>query len=167
MKKPVKVKESVVTTVVYINDVNKLIETIIKRNNMINPLVKIGIDGGQGSFKVFMSIIDQEKAEESSNSVHDAFINFIGFNIQENQSYLVTIWLLLNLDGVNFILCIDLKTANLLCEIKAHGCRYPCCFCLARLEETGKRFESTCKLRTVGNITECYKSKQIIEVSGK
>ena len=50
---------------------NKLNEMIIKRNNMINPLVKIGIDGGQGSFKVCMSIIDQEKAEESSNTVHD------------------------------------------------------------------------------------------------
>ena len=97
MKKSVKVKESVVTTVVYINDVNQLIEMIIKRNNMINPLVKIGIDGGQGSFKVYMSIIDQEKAEESSNSVHDVFIIFIGFNIQENQSNLLTIWLRLGM----------------------------------------------------------------------
>lgn len=146
--------------IVYINDVNHLISLIIERDQIKNPLVKVGIDNGQGCLKVCISVIDLDNLERASNSVKDVFIIFVGFNVQENQFNLRKIWLLLKLDEVvDFVLCVDLKVANLLCGIKSHSCTFPSCWCVATLIDR-QHFDKEAELRTVGGIIQCYKNGQ-------
>ncbi len=148
-------------SVVYVNNINHLISLIIEQDQIRRPLVKVGIDGGQGSLKVCVSVVDLENLDRASNSVKDVFIVFIGFNIQENQFNLRKIWLLLKLDEVEFVLCVDLKVANLLCGLKSHSSTYPCCWCVAALTDR-QHFDKNAELRTVGGIIQCYKNVQSI-----
>lgn len=136
----------------------------MERGNIKDALVKIGIDGGQGSLKVCLSVVDLQNSETLKNSVKDVFIVFIGMKVQENRANLRTIWTLLKLDEIDCIFCGDLKIANLLCGIKSHSCKYPCCWCLATIYDK-LHYEKTAELRTVGGLIQCYKNEHDINLN--
>ena len=147
------------TPIVYVNDVKMLINMIIERRRIANPLVKVGLDGGQGSLKLCVSVIDLANPEGNANSVNDVLLLFIGYGVQENRSNIRKIWILLRMDSLNYILCIDLKVANILCGLKSHSSKYPCCWCITIL--IGKKmFQKNAELHTVGSINKCYQNGQ-------
>lgn len=151
------VKTTVSAGVVYVNDINALSKLIIERDKMVSPLMKIGIDGGRGSLKVCMSIIDLDNLETACNSVKDVFLPFVAFGIQENKHNLRKILQLLNLDQVERILCIDKKMTNILCGLKSHSSTFPCCWCVTRLIDH-MNFSKEAELRTVGGIIKYYQN---------
>lgn len=81
--------EFIQSKVCYVTDVRELVELIITAKQLKNPLVKLGLDGGQGTFKVCLSVIDRGGIG-LTNSVRDVFILFIGANVQETIEMFVT-----------------------------------------------------------------------------
>lgn len=79
------------------------------------------MDGGQGSLKVCLSVVDLDNPNAISNSVKDVFLLFVCFGVQENRHNIRKIWLLLRLDLIDFVLCVDLKMANIMCVLKTHS----------------------------------------------
>lgn len=137
---------------VMVIDVPALIRKIVVNREIQNPLIKLGIDSGQGSLKFCISIVDIS-GDGLANSVNDVFIIFLAQNVQENKYNLRYIWNLLKLDELqNILICVDLKVANILAGIMSHSSRYPCTWCLATC--TGKRFDENAEMRTIGLIRE-------------
>lgn len=124
--------------------------------------------GSKVSQVCYYSIIDRSKPNDKTNSVHDVFIVFIGWDIQENRSNVQKKWLLLCMDSLrfNFFLCIDMKMCNLLCGLMACSSTFPCCWCLAKMMDK-LTFDKTAELRTIGNIIESYKQKVNFKINNE
>lgn len=140
-------------------------EKIIQTLQIKQPLVKIGLDGGQGSFKVCLSVIDESKADsdEVIDSVKKVFIIFIAFGVQENRFNMRTIWNLLKLDSLSsYIISVDLKMANILIGLMSHSSKFPCSWCLATL--IGGEYDTESELRTVAMVNKSAKHIKGIEM---
>ena len=139
-------------------DCNLLINEILLTRDIDSPdcLVKIGVDGGQGFFKVCLTICDSQgeaKTEHgaAAGGVKGLLILAMVPNIGEIHSNVATVFEEMNISFINnAILCADLKLANMIVGIGAHSSTYPCLYC-----ESSPRDEwSTAPLRTFGRIRD-------------
>ena len=149
---------------VVVNDLKSFIDHVMEQRNycLEDTLVKVGIDGGQGFFKICLNLISRRGSQSCarSNSKADSgvkglFVLCIVPNMPESfvniESCLDEVSLLSH--GIEFVLATDLKVANILSGIQSHGASHPCCYC----ETTNGSWEPAA-LRTLENIICNYKN---------
>lgn len=121
-------------------------------------LVRIGIDGGGGFFKICLSIFlmtrEAEKASFKDSGVKRLFILAIAADIQENYENMMKLWRGLKMHSVEtpFTIATDLKLCNILLGMMAHGSSHPCCWCTA----TKGHLLQCGETRTLSNLTESF-----------
>ena len=148
--------------VVLIDDLHGMLDEVFAaRNIQLNEpdiLFKIGIDGGQGFFKVCLNVITEQDnftciSASKEGSVKGLFILAIVPEIEE--IYRNVQICLDNIDGIEdlpYIVATDLKIANILCGLQSHGSQHPCCYC----EGTSGVWERGANSRTLRNIRYHY-----------
>lgn len=84
------------------------------------------------------------------SGVHKTFLVAIAEAMPEKYETLKCLFDLILAKEVQFTVACDLKVANLLAGVQAHGSKHPCCWCNAKkgaLDQCGE-------LHTIGRITE-------------
>ena len=71
-------------------------------------------------------------------------------DLEENYENMRTIFELLQLDQLNYVIAADLKLLNVLCGLSGHGGKYACIYC------EGERGLEAGRLRSLARIIECY-----------
>lgn len=99
-----------------------------------DDLLKIGVDGGRGFFKVTLSIVAKDSTNESgafkTGGVKCLFILAIAADLPEKYDYVALIWdKLLHLQELDAVIAGDLKIVNVIVGIMAHSSSYPCPYC--------------------------------------
>ena len=167
-----KVQRPVVKEVVVANDVYEVQDVIkYKRGVAQNARVRVkyGMDGGQGSLKLCMSVIT-EKPEFSSphkkkprtpkalddfkeDGVKKVVILAIGFEVKESYENMKTFMdeLKIGFDE-EATFAVDLKMLNIMLGLQGHSSKHPCPWC-----EGSQPWTTPAKLRTLGNIRENQK----------
>ena len=143
-------------------DVKGLIEFLAeRRDSEVNPMVKIGMDGGGGSLKICMNIIQKrdysaEKRQTEGakkfldSGVKKLMIIAIAFDVQELYGNVELLLNSLNLEQVNFVLATDMKLANIVAGLQSHASKHPCVYC-----EGMAPWDTKASLRTLGRIKKC------------
>lgn len=155
--------------IIMANDCNEIILELLRIRNT-DPstcLIKIGTDGGQGFFKVCLSVCDKDGKSQTeygacAGGVKGLLILAIVPNISENHANVSAIFEELNIPFNNVFLCSDLKLANLICGIGSHSSTYPCCYC----ESSPKEHWKIAPLRTFGRIRELAAEKDAADTEG-
>jgi hypothetical protein len=136
-------------------------------------ILKIGIDGGGGFLKICLNIqvhgpnhskeVKRMKfcegvasKELKDSSVKKLFILAIVPNVEENYANVLILWHYLQLTEPGslspFTIATDLKLANIMLGLMAHGSAHPCTWCDAAKHELWSKGQ----LRTLGNIREKF-----------
>ena len=168
-----KVLKKVKREVLICNDVPALALFLIQERELNdNAIVKIGLDGGRGSFKICMSIHDKNEKEledemanlnspkkpkktskttkEFLNSgVKKVMILALAENVPEKYENVQKILELLDLEQLEHCVAIDLKLQNVMCGMQGHSATHPCCYC-----EGSKPWDEPAALRTFGSLRE-------------
>lgn len=153
--------------VVMIEHVKSFLDEVFKIRNITrteeNLMFKLGIDGGQGFFKVCLNIIreDEDYLTSSSaskeGSVKGLFILAIVPDMEElYRNVQICLDNIEGLDELPYVVATDLKLANILCGLQSHGSQHPCCYC----EGTAGIWETDAKTRTLKNI-RCHHQRWI------
>lgn len=160
---------------VYCVNPNKLRDFIVNSRNYEDEelLLKVAVDGGGGFMKVCLSVQrlqDQNlQCDERSllkqgvapktlkdSSVKKIMILAIAPDVQENYDNMLQLWNLLQLQDTNTLqnhfIATDLKLANIVLGLMAHGSLHPCSWC----DVAKSDLVSTGNLRTIQNITSKY-----------
>lgn len=152
--------------VAFCNDIPQLIEQICqKRYNDVSEdhlVLKLGLDGGGGYFKVCLTVYNrctlEKKVSHSTDfldtSVKRIIILAIIPDIKENYANVRSILDLLKIASLDFkyTFAVDLKLANIVVGIQAHGSSFPCAFCTCPKKNFGTDSEGMFTLRTIGSI---------------
>ncbi len=159
---------------VLVRDMDEFVQDMIKERsyNPATTMVKLGMDGGGGFFKLTLNIIDQENTINSparksarrlfssgaaaeackDSSVKRLFIIGLIPDIPENYENMEIIFNELKIHQVKFIIATDLKLANIILGLSAHGAVHSCSWCEANSREWSKGGN----LRSLGRIRECF-----------
>ena len=139
-KKQVK-KKSVTSTVmldlVYVKDPVAFIDHVIKKRglNRKKVLVRLGLDGGQGSFKVVASIFETDsdpKKEDPGNLLTGAnrlLVLALAQGLQEQYENLRIVVEKLQLNAIECVYACDLKLINCFTGISSHSGKFACPYC--------------------------------------
>ena len=149
--------------VVYCTDVEDFIDTISSKRDidLDNRSVKIGIDGGGGFLKFCLSVYVDEDVETphpkdsfANTSVKKIFIIAIVQDVKESYINVLRILEILNIQQVsmNCMYALDLKLANIVAGLQAHGSTHPCLWCVCPKREFGKDSESQHHVRSLGSV---------------
>lgn len=124
------------------NNVNALIDKIVELRGYgcydvadDDILIRVGIDGGGGFFKVCLSIFPLQQQRSAAgfkdSGVKRVFLLAIAPSIQENYHNLQKIWVSLGMNSLQrkYVIATDLKLSNMLLGLMAHGALHPCCWC--------------------------------------
>ncbi|KAJ8671127.1 hypothetical protein QAD02_002386 [Eretmocerus hayati] len=87
------------------------------------------------------------------SGVRKSFILGLVESCQENYENISKLWSLVGLNNVPGKYSVDLKVANLLAGIMAHGAAFPCTWCYA---PRGCLWKECPDVRTIGNIEEIF-----------
>ena len=151
----------------FVQNLKEFVSEILKLRNydQENTLLKLGLDGGQGFFKMTLNIINLE-AEQGSVSLSqpkkicnlDTGVKklFIIGIVPEMPEYFVNVKACirqLSMGDVHLpiVFATDLKLANLMCGLQSCSGLHPCCYC-----ETEAGIWNPAPLRTLGNIRKHY-----------
>ena len=130
--------------VIIVNDISGFVDHIVQQRNLNNEsiVVRIGLDGGGGFFKVCLSVYDLDAEEEppvvktlSKNyidtGVKKVFIIGITPDVPEKYANVKKVCTSIGLSSLNrkFSIATDLKLCNILLGLMSHASRYPCCWC--------------------------------------
>lgn len=155
--------------IIIAKDCNDVIREILTSRQIDSSecLIKIGVDGGQGFFKVCLTICDTRGGAETcfgaaAGGVKGLVILAMVPSISETFSNVSTIFEEMNIPFNNTFLCTDLKLANLIVGVGTHSSTYPCCYC----EGSPKDQWSTSPLRTFGRIRELQSRRNAAEEQG-
>ena len=144
-------------------DVKGLVDYVCQKRQLIEPLLRLGIDGGQGFVKVCINIIDTTSSESNVPRSKRGFLDsgvkrlFILGIVQdkcemyENLREMLSHLDLLNCTGFDYILATDLKVCNIMAGIQNHSATYPCTWCYTKLPHKKKA-----KPRTLGEIKKYH-----------
>lgn len=130
-------QEMVLKPVVYCNDVRGLVDHVLSKRGVQkdNAFYKVGVDGGGGSFKVTLSIIEKEfelKGRCKDTGVKMLLLLAVAPGVPEKYTNIDKIWSkLLQLNNFECFVAGDLKMVNLLCGIMSHSSTFPCPYCTA------------------------------------
>lgn len=153
--------------VIYCTDLDGLVSRIIEKRGYefeSDLIYKIGVDGGGGFFKLCLTISDADDEETLRNKHKDTGVKrifIIGMvpNIQENYSNVLKMWAQLQLIGPQAcssmsskVIATDLKLANILLGLMAHGSAHPCTWC----DQHSSCLKCKGNLRTLGSITAMF-----------
>lgn len=132
-------------------------------------LVKLYADGGGGTFKLGLGVINTENyfKEEGvkrncysqgicpeirkETSANKTLIIGIVPDMKENYENCQTVWTKAGLSDLSYKLCADLKLLNIIVGLQSNSSKHPCCFCNKRSDLEDFLFESG-ELRTLGSI---------------
>ena len=144
-----------------------------------DSIIKIGLDGGRGFFKVLLSIhskseyqLEEDMSQLNSprkkklkkkkkkatkeflnNGVKKVFILALVQDIPEKYENVQKIMELLDIDELKHSFSVDLKLQNVMCGMQSHGSTHPCVYC-----EGSKPWEEPSNPRTMGNLRKHYES---------
>ena len=144
---------------VYLQDPEAFITHVIGERNLDadKVLVRCGLDGGQGSFKVVGSIfetttLDQvETPGEKLTGANKLLVFAIAEDLAENYHNVRLVVEKLRLDELDCCFATDLKLINVLLGLSTHSGKHGCAYCEGEMTlEVGT-------LRTYGNLAEWHR----------
>ena len=163
-----KVDENVERHSVLCNDVSAFIDSILEKRDREwgdNMLLRIGLDGGGGFFKIILSIFDKDDPYPNVNSalskkfkesgVKKAFIIALVPAISENYVNVKRLWINLKLQDLRFrkfTVATDLKLCNIILGMMNHSSCHPCCWCDTDKDSLNKKGTP----RTIGNLMKLF-----------
>ena len=148
---------------VYVTDLKEFVNFVIVERalNKEVVLVRIGIDGVQGSLKVVCSIFESDYDPEITftnkegpgnwlTGANRLLVLAIAENLQERYENLWTVVKKLKLKEIDYYLACDLKLINSLLSISSHSGKFACPYCDGAMTlESGN-------LRTFSSLAENY-----------
>lgn len=151
--------ESVQRDIIFCKDILAFLDFIVQKRNLTQKnveLLKIGLDGGGGFFKVCLNIQTKEttnRGDLKDSGVKKLFILAIVKNIKENYFNVLYIWKLLKIDELgSYSISTDLKLANILMGLMSHSSAFPCTWCQSNAQNLNNEGD----LRTFENIRNQY-----------
>ena len=152
--------------VVVSNDLNKLIDDIIRERNLSEKdvLVRIGIDEGGGFLKICLPVFQLKRYTSygrrilnerfNDSGVKNLIILAIVPDIQENYANLKRLWLEAGIDKIarSYTITAYLKLCNIFLGMMSHSSTHPCCWCDVKNTGLGKKVQ----LRTIGSQLELF-----------
>jgi hypothetical protein len=157
------VESEVERDLVFLKDPASFIEHVIQERglNRDKVMVRIGLDGGQGSFKVVVSVFETDYDPEISFSTKEGpgnmltganrlLVMAIAEDIQELYNNLRLVVEKLQLDKIDFCMAADLKLINAYSGISSHSGKFACPYC------EGEMTLQLARLRTFGNLAERF-----------
>ena len=128
--------------IVYVKDIEKFIEHVIVEHGLDKEkvLVRVGLDGGQGSFKVVASIFETDydpeimftEKEDSGSRLTGSnrlLVLAIAEGMQERYENLRIVMETVELNKISCCFATDLKLINALLGISSHSGKYACAYC--------------------------------------
>ena len=135
-------KKAITKDVIVVKDVAEHLDWVVEQRGMerSSVSVKIYIDSGEGSCKVLATVMDASHDPDiMDTSVEQPGNRLTGVNrvlvlayveqIQESHTNHRRILELLNLKGIRFKVCGDLKIVNIILSLSGHGGKFACAFC--------------------------------------
>ena len=161
--------------VYYCKDVDVFVKLLINYRSL-NPhetLVKIGLDGGGGSLKITLNIIDMSKKRDDDvvlgkrrkyndgvktntgidTSVKKTYILLIVPDVPETYNNLKVLLDMIDIDTVQFVIACDLKLCNILLGLQGHTSTHCCLYC-----ESQKPWLQTAPTRTLKSLNQSYRA---------
>ena len=156
---------------ILVTDFQGLIDEILKVRNLErnNCLVKVGLDGGGGFFKICTSVFDLMGRGLSTSAstfgkdfldtgVKKIFIVALAPETPENFFNLEKLWVAAGMTSItwdysNCTIASDLKLLNIILGLMSHSSLHPCCWCESdkyHLHEKGPQ-------RTIGSLNKMYR----------
>ena len=142
--------------VVHCIDIEELITHILDARGYdpYNHLIKIGLDGGGGIFKVVMNIIDTTGLHDSGpyldTGVRKCIIIAAAEKIKEDYNNInLILSKIRNLDKIKFHICADIKLINIISGLSSCAAKHPCPYCAVDISQF---FHGNDDKRTIGNI---------------
>lgn len=160
MKKTFGVKNmehTVLKDLVYVKDPESLIDHVCTSRGLeLNKIiVRIGIDGGQGSLKVIMNVFDKDMSIYSKDikdtGVNKVLVLALVKDVSENHKNLQILFQKTKINDLKFSLAADLKLLNIIVGLSAHGGKYSCLYCEGDKSSPGE-------LRTFYSIRKHFES---------
>lgn len=144
---------------VYCNDVKALIQFIltVRSLSLADVFFKIGADGGGGSFKITLSIVEKNQRNEKGGKdtgVKKLLLLAVVPGITEKYTNIAKVWsTLLKLNELEAVVAGDLKIVNLLLGLMGHSSSHPCPYCCT----SKSKLSQECMIpRTLGLIRTNY-----------
>jgi len=119
---------------------------------VMKAIVRIGIDGGQGSLKIIMSLFDPDNLgakDELYSGVNKVIVLGLVKGVSENHHNMDILYNKTDLNSLKCYLACDLKLLKIILGLSAHGGMHSCLYCEGKLNERGE-------LRTFGSLRENY-----------
>lgn len=162
---------------IFCNNVNGLVQEIQRYRDKSYTDIKFGIDGGGGQFKVCLTLHNFTNGDDNKSkrqcyvdgvaakmrkdgSVKKSIIICLVPDIPENHHNVAMCWAKLALDDVMlpYTIATDLKLANILAGLMAHGSNHPCTWC--DVTKTNMLKGECGALRTLGSLKSLYMNWQ-------
>ena len=158
--------------VVVINDFQGFIDEVVQVRNLDidKCLIRIGLDGGGGFFKICLSVFNLMIRDENhhvsslgkkfvDSGVKKIFIVTIAPATPENFFNLEKLWIVAGMNSLTWdysscTIASDLKLLNILLGLMSHSSLHPCCWCDSdkyHLHEKGNQ-------RTLGSLNDLYRN---------
>lgn len=165
----------------YCHDIEALVDYVLLARNydLQNHIVRIGLDGGGGMFKIIMNVIDTA-IEDATDPKPSASFNFKDTGVRKvifiaaiekiKESYdnlALILSQIENLDRIKFFICSDIKLINIIIGIQSCSAKHPCPYCDT---DDLKNFNQNFDYRTLGSITgssTAYKDAGSVSVNAK
>ena len=146
---------------VFLKDPAAFVDHIVKERGLDKDqvIVRVGLDGGQGSFKVMVSIFETGYDPEISFSKSEGpgsrltgsqrmLVMALADDLPESYENMRIIVEVLKLNELKCCLASDLKLINALLGISSHSGKFSCCYC------TGEMKLECGELRTFGSLAK-------------
>lgn len=139
---------------IYVKDPTEFVNHVCdERNiNIHDAVVRIGIDGGQGSLKVIINIFDPSDLstkDKKDSGVNKVLVLAFVEDVQESHYNMDMIFKKTQLNDLKFVLASDFKLLNIITGLSAHGGRHACLYCNGTVNEEGAP-------RTIGDLSDKY-----------
>ena len=151
---------------VYLQDADAFITHVIGERNLDaeKVIVRVGLDGGQGSFKVVGSIFETTSHEvdtpgEKLAGANKLLVFALAEDLSENYNNVRVVVEKLRLDELDCCFASDLKLINVLLGISSHSGKFGCAYCEGEMTlELGV-------LRTFGSLADWH--RKLMEDAGR
>ena len=154
-------KIKVVKDLVFLKDPAAFVDHIVEERGLERDqvMVRVGLDGGQGSFKVVVSIFETGFDPEISFSKSEGpgsrltgsqriLVMALAEDLPESYENMRIIVEVLKLNDLQCCIASDLKLINALLGISSHSGKFSCCYC------TGEMKLECGELRTFGSLAK-------------
>ena len=158
--------------VVHCKNLGELLnDVLLQRQVYTQHIVKLGLDGGGGFFKVSLGIQEMEQVLESrsppckktltsqvakESGVKRQLLVAVAEEVPQNYNNVRKILNLIYPEGAHFLISCDLKLANIICGLQSHSSSHPCTWC----EVDSKDLSACGSPRIFGSLRKCFKAFQ-------